>query len=58
MIHEKLDSQTLDFLEELQTIYNIDFIEKEINYCEVFQKDGNATIYYNPEIIDTETVTH
>ena len=58
MIYDKLDNQTIKFLEELQSDYNIDFVEKEIDYCEVFQKNGNATIYYNPKIIDTETITH
>ncbi len=58
MILPILDTATNNLLEELQKDFEISFETKNINYCEVFQKNNIATIYYNPEHIDTSTIAH
>ena len=55
---DKLDLKTRLLLEELQKSYKIKFEEKQIDYCELFIKSNDATIYFNPNDIDTETITH
>lgn len=58
MIEKIIDKKTSQLLEELKADFQIDFEEKNINYCEMFQINGTAKIYFNPAIIDTETITH
>ena len=53
-----LDRATLTLLEDLKKDFSISFETKNIEYCEVFQKNKTATIYYNPEIVDTESIAH
>lgn len=57
-IHSILDKNTSDLLAELRLDFEIDFGEKNINYCEVFSQNGKSTIYYNPDIVDTESIAH
>ena len=47
MIPSVLDKATSSLLEDLQQDFDISFEHKNIDYCEVFQKSGKATIYYN-----------
>lgn len=54
----KLDTQTLEFLRELENNHQVRFKVEYINHCRVFSKDGISTIYYNPDIIDSESITH
>jgi hypothetical protein len=58
MIPYNLDGKTTALLSDLQTDFDITFETKDIDYCEVFQKGKNATIYYNPTIINTESIAH
>ena len=53
-----LDKALIDLLEDLRTDFSISFEIKNIDYCEVFQKNETAIIYYNPKIIDTESIVH
>ncbi|MEH6764918.1 MAG: hypothetical protein V7655_10495 [Aequorivita antarctica] len=57
-IHSILDKNTTNLLDELSSDFQINFEEKNINYCELFTQNKKATIYYNPEIIDTEMIAH
>lgn len=58
MTPQVLDNNTTELLIELQRDYNISFVTKNIDYSELFQKGNNVTIYYNPKIINTESITH
>lgn len=53
-----LDTATSILLEELQKDFEISFETKNIDYCEVFQKNNVATIYYNPKHVDTASIAH
>lgn len=53
-----LDKKTSDLLFELRADSEIDFVEKNINFCEVFTQNGKSTISYNPKIVDTESIAH
>lgn len=35
-----------------------DFQQKEINYCEVFTQRKKSIIYYNPKIVDNESIAY
>ena len=54
----KLDIKNQKLLSDLQEIYEIDFEEKNIEYCEVFSKNSKSTIYYNPTIVDNDSIAH
>jgi|ADurb_Leu_01_Slu_FD_contig_31_1582614_length_781_multi_1_in_0_out_0_1 hypothetical protein len=58
MIPNVLDNTTVSLLEDLQRDFDISFEQKNINFCEVFQKSGTATIYYNPKIVDSASIAH
>lgn len=58
MIPYFLDNTTITLLEELQNDFNISFVQRNIDFCEVFQKSGKATIYYNPKIANSSSIAH
>ncbi|NQU83818.1 MAG: hypothetical protein HQ536_03845 [Parcubacteria group bacterium] len=58
MTRLNLDIATLDLLEDLKKDFSISFQTKDVNYCEVFQKSKSAIIYYNPKIVNTESIAH
>lgn len=58
MIPKNIDEKTLELLNDLQTDFDIAFEIKYIDYCEVFQKSKTATIYYNPKIVNSESIAH
>lgn len=58
MIPSVLDKVTISLLENLQKDFDISFEQKNIDFCEVFQKSGKATIYYNPKIVDSSSIAH
>jgi hypothetical protein len=58
MIPKSIDEKTLELLNDLQTDFEISFEVRNIDYCEVFQKNRRAIIYYNPEIVNSESVAH
>lgn len=58
MTPENLDTATLELLEDLRNDFEISFETKNIDYCEVFQKSKTAIIYYNPKIVNTESIAH
>jgi len=53
-----LDKNVSELLSELRKEFEIDFQEKDINYCEVFSQNGKSTIYFNPNIVDNESIAH
>lgn len=58
MIPLILDRTSLDMLEDLKKDFSISFEIKDIDHCEVFQKNKTAIIYYNPKNVDTESIAH
>lgn len=58
MTPDNLDTATLELLEDLRNDFSISFETKNIDYCEVFQKSKTAIIYYNPKIVNTESIAH
>jgi hypothetical protein len=58
MIPSILDKATSSLLVDLQKDFDISFEHKNIDFCEVFQKSGKATIYYNPKIVDSASIAH
>ena len=58
MIPSVLDKATSSLLEDLQQDFDISFEHKNIDYCEVFQKSGKATIYYNSKFVDSASIAH
>lgn len=58
MVPNVLDKATSSLLLDLQKDFDISFEHKNIDYCEVFQKSGKATIYYNPKIVDSASIAH
>ena len=58
MIPSSLDKKTIELLNNLQTDFEIIFKIKDIDYCEVTQKSNIATIYYNPNTVNTESIAH
>lgn len=58
MIPKNIDEKTTELLNDLRTDVDISFEVKNINYCGVFQINKTATIYYNPKIVDTESIAH
>jgi Zn-dependent peptidase ImmA (M78 family) len=57
-IEQKLNKKNKLLLADLRIDFQIDFESKDINYCEVFTKNGYSTIYYNPKIVDDESIAH
>ena len=57
-INSILDKNTTYLLAELRVDFEIEFVEKNINYCEVFSQNKKSTIYYNPHIVNTESIAH
>ncbi len=57
-IEHTLDKITTKLLSELRKESEIVFQQKDINHCEVFTQNGNSTIYYNPNIVDNESIAH
>ena len=57
-IEQFLDKNTLALLADLRNIHEIDFQQKSISYCETFSQNGKSTIFYNPLIIDNESIAH
>ncbi len=58
MIPKDIDKKTLELLNDLKTDFDISFEVRDIDYCEVFQKSKTATIYYNPKIVNSESIAH
>jgi hypothetical protein len=58
MIPENIDKKTIELLNDLQTDFEILFEMKNIDYCEVFQNNNTAIIYYNPKYVNTESIAH
>jgi hypothetical protein len=58
MIPKNIEEKTLELLNNLQTDFDISFEIKDIDYCKVIQKGKTATIYYNPKIVNSESITH
>jgi hypothetical protein len=58
MIPSLLDKATISLFEDLQKDFDISFEQKNIDFCEVFQKSKKATIYYNPKIVDSASIAH
>lgn len=48
-----MDNKTQSLLQDLKNEFQIEFEQKEIEYCQVFTKKNHATIYYNPKLIDS-----
>lgn len=57
-IENILDNKTKLLLLDLRTDFQIEFEQKEIDYCEVFTKNRQATVYYNPKLINNEAIAH
>ncbi len=57
-IEQKLNKKNKLLLNELRSDFQIDFESKDINYCEVFSKNGHSIIYYNPMLGDDESIAH
>lgn len=57
-ILDKLDKHVNTLYLELCKDWNISFQEWDKDYCEVFRKDKNATIYYNIHEFSNETIAH
>lgn len=55
---EKLDSKNLILLNELKRNCKIIFKEWENNYCEVQHLSNTATIFYNPNNVDNDSIAH
>jgi hypothetical protein len=53
-----IDIQTLELYKELKDEFDISFKVKNIDFCEVFQKNKSAIIYYNPKNASTECIAH
>jgi hypothetical protein len=53
-----LDHNNLELLAQLQKTFDIEFEEKNIDYCEVFSKNNCSIIYYNPARIDNDSIAH
>ena len=53
-----LDNKTQTLLQDLKNDFQIEFEQKDIDYCEAFIIMKQATIYYNPKIIDNESIAH
>jgi hypothetical protein len=58
MTPDNLDRATMELLEDLRTDFEISFETKNIDYCEVFQKSKTAIIYYNPKLVNSESIAH
>ncbi len=58
MIPNVLDNSASSLLEDLEKDFDISFEQKNIDYCEVFQKSKKATIYYNPKNVDSASIAH
>lgn len=58
MIPNCLDINTIELLNDLRADFDITFETKDIDYCEVFQKSNKATIYYNPKLVNAESIAH
>ncbi len=57
-MEEILNEKNKILLTELRQDFKIDFQQKSINYCEVFSKNGCSTIFYNPKLVDNESIAH
>jgi len=57
-IERIFDVKTKSLLHDLKKDFQIEFEERKIDYCEVFTIKNQATIYYNPKIIDNESIAH
>ena len=58
-IYKFLDEKNKNLLSELEIDFNISFEERgNINYCEVFSKNNNCIIYFNPNIINNDSIAH
>lgn len=53
-----MDLNTSQLLSELRQEFEINFQPKDINFCEVFTQNGKSTIFYNPNIVDNESIAH
>jgi hypothetical protein len=52
------DDKTKLLIQDLKNDFQIEFKEREIDYCEVYTIKNQATIYYNPKLIDNESIAH
>ncbi|RPH27704.1 MAG: hypothetical protein EHM93_19135 [Bacteroidales bacterium] len=57
-IEQTLDNKALELLADLRNHYEISFQQKNINYCETYTQNGKSIIYYNPKIVDNESIVH
>jgi hypothetical protein len=57
-IEHIFDNKTKSLLQNLKSDFQIEFEQKEIEYCEVFTRNNQATIYYNPKLINNEIIAH
>jgi len=53
-----LDKNTKLLLKDLRTDFQIEFEQKDINYCGVYTLNNQATIYYNPKHVTKELIAH
>jgi hypothetical protein len=58
MIPAGIDEKTLGLLNDLRKDFDISFEATAKDYCEVFQLNKTATIYYNPKIVNSESIAH
>lgn len=58
IIPQDLNTQNKRLLSDLQEVHDIEFQQKDIEYCEVFSQNNKAIIYYNPKKVDNESIAH
>jgi hypothetical protein len=54
----ELDETNHQLLIDLRKLYEIEFEVKDIEYCEVFTKNNKSIIFYNPRIVDNDSIAH
>ncbi len=57
-IEDRLNTKNLTLLCELRIDFEIDFVDTNNDYCEVIQKNQEATIYYNSTMFSNESIAH
>lgn len=58
ILPQDLNSLNRNLLSELEKNYEIEFQQKDIDYCEVFSQNNKSIIYYNPKNVDDESIAH
>jgi hypothetical protein len=54
----KLNRVNESLLADLRNDFEIEFEKRNISYCEVFSRNGKSTIYYNPNLVENESIAH